>query len=180
MKPSLILAALILASTSALAATKPVPASCTPEVNATLLQFLHDNRGDSHAQLDNVMVCGTAIADSFEQRASSTGTGAHQVILLSVPTSDGSKVTVEIVSNDSLDGVVSASKGDTVYAYGQGYITSSRDIRKLIHPVAGVHDTHCATNSHMDDGWVVVNGTRYPAQACKTSGKSRRKRRSHN
>lgn len=177
MKPSLVLATLILVSTSALAATKPVPTSCTPAVNTTLLQFLHDNSGNSHAQLDNVMVCGTAIADSFEQGASSTGTGAHQVILLNVPTSDGSKVIVEIVSNDSLDGVVNASKGDTVYAYGQGYITSSRDIRKRIHPAAGVHDTHCATNSHMDDGWVVVNGTRYPAQACKTS--SRRRRRSH-
>ena len=177
MKPSLVLATLILVSTSALAATKPVPTSCTPEVNTTLLQFLHDNSGNSHAQLDNVMVCGTAIADSFEQGASSTGTGAHQVILLNVPTSDGSKVTVEIVSNDSLDGVVNASKGDTVYAYGQGYITSSRDIRKRIHPVAGVHDTHCATNSHMDDGWVVVNGTRYPAQACKTSTRRRRRSR---
>jgi hypothetical protein len=161
------LLSLLLFSSTALAATRPVPAACTAEINAQLVRFLQDQASNPSAHQDNVMICGRALVDSFEQPASHTGTGAHQVTLLSIPTADGSNLTVEIVSNDSLDGIVKASAQDTVYAYGQAYITSSSDIRHgNIHPQLGVHDTHCATNSHMDDGWVVVNQTRYPAGSC--------------
>jgi hypothetical protein len=167
MRPTLLVAVLALASLSSLAATKPVPDMCMPDVNTGLLSFLHDQCGNPNAQLNNVMVCGKAIAASFEQPATSIGTGAHQVILLAAPAPDGTTVTIELVMNDALDGIVSAATADLVFAFGQAYITPSRDMRlDNIHPVAGIHDTHCATNSHMDDGWVVVNGAHYPTGSC--------------
>lgn len=177
MKSVLLLAVLVLGPTGLLAATKPVPGSCTPQVNTALAGFVHDQGGNSEAEMDNVMVCGKAVSASFKQKASSTGTGAHQVTLLAVPTADGRTITVEIVTNDDLDGNVVAAAGDTVYAYGQGYITSARDFRRGgVHPVAGIHDTHCATNSHMDDGWVVVNGMQFPDHPCSIRRSRRRSR----
>ena len=175
MKTLSLFASLLLCSSAALAATKPVPSSCTPEVNAPLVHFLHDNASNPSAQLNNVMVCGTATVASFEQPASHTGTGAHQVVLLTINTPDG-PVVVEIVSNDALDGIVQAAAGDAIYAYGQAYITSAHDIRLgKFHPKVGIHDTHCATNTHMDDGWVVVNQKHYPAASCSTNPHHRHK-----
>ena len=176
MRPTLLVAVLALASLSSFAATKSIPDRCIPDVNAGLLSFLHDQSGNPNAQLNKVMVCGKAIEASFEQPATSAGTGAHQVILLAAPAPDGTTVTIELVMNDALGGIVSAATEELVFAYGQAYITSSRDIRlDNIHPLAGIHDTHCATNSYMDDGWVVVNGRHYPTRA----GSQRPRHRSH-
>ncbi|MDP9107218.1 MAG: hypothetical protein M3N49_14970, partial [Candidatus Eremiobacteraeota bacterium] len=67
-----------------------------------------------------------------------------------------------VVTNDDLDGRVTAPRGATVFAYGQYFQTTDRQ-RPF---VAGVHDVHCATHRGADNGWVVVNGTRYPQHPC--------------
>jgi hypothetical protein len=68
----------------------------------------------------------------------------------------GSKL-VEVVTNDDLDGVVTAPKGAAVYAYGQAFFDQGSRF------VAGIHDVHCATHRTADNGWVVVNGAKSPA-----------------
>ncbi len=107
------------------------------------------------------MVCGTTIAPSRPQRRGPHG--AHQLIPLRVPVAgDGRFALVEVVTNDDLDGRVTAPRGATVIAYGQYFRTSDRQ-RPF---VAGVHDVHCATHRGADNGWVVVNGTKYPQNGC--------------
>ncbi len=166
---SLIAVVLFVLALPALAATRPVPARCTPQVNRDLARFIASNSGNSRAHADNMMVCGIAARDAFSQHASSrTHAGPHQVIALAVPGPHGETIPVEIVTNDDLDGFVQARKGDQVFAYGQAYIASSRERRPGgLHFAAGVHDTHCATHRGADDGWVVVNSTHYPTRPCR-------------
>ena len=38
--------------------------------------------------------------------------------------------------------------------------------RQLRRRMTGVHDVHCATHRGADNGWVVVNGTRFPDIRC--------------
>lgn len=151
---------------SARAATKPVPASCTPAVNAGMVQFIQQQQASgSEGDQDNVMVCGTALRNALPQHAGHSGAGAHHLLVLSVPTANGT-ITIEVVTNDQLDGVVTAHTGDAVFAYGQAFY----DLRPLriagLTAVAGLHEPHCATHAGADDGWVVVAGKRYPAQGC--------------
>ncbi|BDE07553.1 hypothetical protein WPS_28290 [Vulcanimicrobium alpinum] len=134
----------------------PKPAACDATVNKPL--------GDLVAQetmqpVDNVMVCGTTIGPSRPQRAGAHG--GHQLIPLRAPV-DGGSVLVEVVTNDELDGRVTAPRGATVFAYGQYFHTSRRQ-----RPFkAGIHDVHCATHRGADNGWVVVNGVSYPRGSC--------------
>ena len=138
------------------AQTVPVPPSCTPEVNqqiATLMQ--------NHARrVDNVLVCGTTFGPSRPQEGGPHG--GHQLIPLRVPLPDGTSAFVEVVTNDELDGRVTAPKGATVFAYGQYFPTRFRQ-RPF---VGGIHEVHCSTHAGANDGWVVVDGTRYPRRAC--------------
>ena len=127
-----------------------VPSSCTPQVNWKLQQMIQDQ---PRGYVENVMVCGTATGT----RVNSGGKhGSHHIITVEVPLSQNQTVLVQIAINDTLDGVVSAARGDRVFAYGQGYISGGRW-------AAGIHDVHCSTHRGADNGWVVVNGNKTPA-----------------
>jgi hypothetical protein len=152
-------AALVAAGACAPAATDvAVPASCTPSTNDRLARLIAEQHAGA---VDNVMVCGTTIGPSRPQRRGRRG--AHQLIPLRVPIAGGgSTALVEVVTNDDLDGRVTAPRGATVFAYGQYFLTTDRQ-RPF---VAGLHDVHCATHRGADNGWVVVNGTKYPQRGC--------------
>ena len=158
------LAAAVAASLVAVAACAasardvPVPNACTPAVNAQLSALIAERRD---GPVDNVMACGTTIGPSRVQRGGPHGD--HQLLPLRVPLDGGGTALVEVVTNDSLDGRVTAPRGATVFAYGQYFHTSRRQ-RPF---VAGVHDVHCATHRGADNGWVVVNGTKFPQRGCR-------------
>jgi hypothetical protein len=142
---------------SAGATDVPVPARCDAAVNARLAQLIAEQHAGA---VDNVMVCGTTFGPSRPQRRGRHG--AHQLIPLRVPLGGGRSALVEVVTNDDLDGRVTAPRGAHVAAYGQYFLTTDRQ-RPF---VAGVHDVHCATHRGADNGWVVVNGTRFPPNRC--------------
>jgi len=128
----------------------PVPQACTPDVNQGLENLI---ASQTKRDVDNVMVCGIAAGKSRVQRGGPHG--SHHVTTLAVKLPNGQSVNVQVVTNDDLDGVVTASAGDAVFAYGQGYLTHGLWI-------AGVHDVHCSTHSGADNGWVVVAGVKTP------------------
>ncbi len=130
------------------------PASCTPSLNAAFAKLLAQG---TRAAVDGIEVCGTTISSSRTQPGGPHGD--HQILPLRVPLPDGSVVLAEVVTNDALDGKVTAPSGATVVALGQFFKPSS-------HFVGGIHDTHCATHRGAADGFVSVNGTRYPAAGC--------------
>lgn len=134
----------------------PVPQSCTPQVNEKLSSLLGANQASS---VDNVMVCGITVSSSRTQ--SGGRHGSHQILPLRVSFPDGSTHLVEVVTNDDLDGVVTAPVNAQVYAYGQAFFPSKGRF------VAGIHDVHCSTHRGADNGWVVVNGQQHPA-SCST------------
>jgi hypothetical protein len=147
----------LLAPTSANAQVEAaVPSGCTDAVNATAARYIADGR---RVEADNVMVCGTTIAASRTQYGSR---GDHQVLALRVVLPGLGVRTIEIVTNDDLDGVVTAPARAVVFAYGQLYV----DVPARPPFVAGIHDTHCATHRGAANGWVVVNGNRFPQHAC--------------
>ena len=129
----------------------PLPSHCTPQVNAKLSQVVADH---SRREVDNVMVCGTTVSSSHPQRAGRHG--SHEVLPLLVTFPDGSQHLVEVVTNDDLDGVITAPSRAVVFAYGQAFIPDRG------HFTAGVHDVHCSTHRSADNGWVVVNGDKHP------------------
>jgi hypothetical protein len=131
-----------------------VPSACTESVNATAARLIADGR---RVEVDNVMLCGTTIAASRTQYGSR---GDHQVLPLRVALPGLGTRTIEVVTNDVLDGVVTAPARALVFAYGQLYVPARRPF------VAGIHDTHCATHRGAANGWVVVNGNRFPQHAC--------------
>lgn len=153
------LAASTLASAACAASARgvPVPSACTAPVNARLSALI--SAGDD-SPVDNVMVCGTTIGPSRVQRGGPHGD--HQLLPLRIPLDGGRTALVEVVTNDSLDGRVTAPRGASVFAYGQYFHTSPRQ-RPF---VAGIHDVHCATHRGADNGWVVVNGTKFPQRGC--------------
>jgi hypothetical protein len=130
----------------------PVPQSCAPEVNQKLAGLLAQQRQEN---VDNVMVCGMTISPSRTQRGGEHG--SHQILPLMVNLPDAGAKLVEVVTNDDLDGVVTAPKGAQVFAYGQAFFDQGSRF------VAGIHDVHCATHRTADNGWVVVNGMKAPA-----------------
>jgi hypothetical protein len=129
-----------------------VPQSCTPQVNEKLNSLLGAGQKSS---VDNMMVCGITVSASRTQ--SGGPHGSHQILPLRVTFPDGTTHLVEVVTNDDLDGVVTAPVNAQVYAYGQAFFPSRG------HFVAGVHDVHCSTHRGADNGWVVVNGQQHPA-----------------
>lgn len=132
----------------------PVPAACTPDVNGRLASLL---AAQTTADTDNVMVCGTTTRPSSYQPAGKHG--SHHVHSLLVKFPDGSNHLVEIVTNDTLDGVVTSPAHVQVFGYGQAFFSNTRQFD------AGIHDTHCSTHSGADNGWIVVNGVKHP-QSC--------------
>jgi hypothetical protein len=158
-----ILAAALSASLAALGACSAaddatVPAACSAAVNARLAQLIAEQHDGA---VDNVMVCGTAFGASRPQRAGPHG--GHQLIPLRVPLdADGRSAPVEVVSNDALDGRVTAPRGATVFAFGQYFRTTAGQAPF----VAGIHDVHCATHRGAANGWVVVDGVKYPRAGC--------------
>ena len=129
-----------------------VPASCTPEVNQKLAGLL---AAQTTEYVDNVMVCGTTVSPSRTQRGGEHGSHAVLPLLVNLPGA-GAKL-VEVVTNDDLDGAVTAPKGALVYAYGQAFFDQGSRF------VAGIHDVHCSTHRTADNGWVVVDGQKSPA-----------------
>jgi hypothetical protein len=125
--------------------------ACTPDKNQRLLDLL--NAGASRP-VDNVMVCGVTIGPS---RTHSGGPeGSHQILALRVTFPDGSSRLVEVVTNDDLDGALSATEGAAVSAYGQAFFDRTGRF------AAGIHDVHCSTHRGADDGWVTINGQKFP------------------
>ena len=137
------------------AADVAAPSRCDAAVNARLAQLIAEQHAGA---VDNVMVCGTTIGPSRQRTGRRS---SHELILLRVPLAAGSAL-VEVVTNDALDGPLTAPRGARVAAYGQYFLTTDRQ-RPY---VAGIHQTHCATHRGADNGWVVVNGTRYPEHPC--------------
>jgi hypothetical protein len=129
----------------------PVPETCTKEVNAHLSDLM---RSRPKEPTDNVMVCGETTGNSHKQKAGKHG--AHQMIPILATMPDGSKRPIDVVTNDELDGKVTAKKGDKVFAYGQVYFDN------LHGAAAGIHDVHCSTHKGANNGWVVVNGVKSP------------------
>jgi hypothetical protein len=128
-----------------------VPSACTGEVNAKLAGLI----GSGTAQpVDNVMVCGVTVSPSRPQRAGKHGT--HEILPLLVTFADGSTKLIEVVTNDDLDGKVTAPVKASVFAYGQAFFDHTGRF------AAGIHDVHCSTHRGADNGWVVVNGQKYP------------------
>ncbi len=129
----------------------PPPRECTPQVNAKLAQVV---AAGSPREVDNVMVCGVTVSSSHRQRAGRHG--SHEVLPLLVKFPDGSQHLVEVVTNDDLDGVVTAPSRAAVFAYGQAFIPEGG------HFAAGIHDVHCSTHRGADNGWVLVNTEKHP------------------
>jgi hypothetical protein len=137
------------------AADVAVPSRCDASVNARLAQLVAEHHAGA---VDNVMVCGTTIGPSRSRHGPRR---QHELIALRAPLTGGSAL-IEVVTNDDLDGRVTAPSGAHVMAYGQYFLTNERQ-RPL---VAGIHQTHCATHRGANNGWVVVNGTHYPQHRC--------------
>ena len=129
----------------------PVPSACTPAVNQKLAELISSN---PEQPVDNVMVCGVTASSSRTQHGGRHGD--HQIIPLRVSMPDGGMKLVEVVSNDDLDGKVTAPANVTVFAYGQAFFSHTKQF------VAGVHEVHCATHRGADNGWVVVDGVKHP------------------
>jgi hypothetical protein len=137
------------------AADVAVPSACMSDVNAPLARLV---AGGGRVQVDNVMVCGTTISSSRRQRGGPHGD--HQILPLRVVLPGAGAQLIEVVTNDDLDGIVTAPAGAAVFAYGQFYEPARRPF------VAGIHDVHCSTHRAADNGWVVVDGRRFPQRAC--------------
>jgi hypothetical protein len=130
----------------------PVPTGCTPDVNAKISQLIAAGQQQT---VDNVMVCGITISSSRRQHGGPHGD--HEVIPLKVIFPDGSMKLIEVVTNDDLDGKITAPVHVAVFAYGQAFFSHTKQF------AAGIHDVHCSTHRGADNGWVVVNGEKHPS-----------------
>ncbi|MBV9268132.1 MAG: hypothetical protein JO061_18330, partial [Acidobacteriaceae bacterium] len=130
----------------------PVPSSCTPDINSKLAQLIASK---PQGPVDNVMVCGTTTRRSRYQPAGQHG--SHHVFSVLAAFPDGSKQLVEVVTNDSLDGVITAPAQAQLFAYGQAFFDNTNQF------AAGIHDTHCSTHAGADNGWIVIDGVKHPS-----------------
>jgi len=130
----------------------PVPKACSPLLNKKLAELIASR---PQHPVDNVMVCGVTASSSRTQRGGRHGD--HQIIPLRVALPDGAMKLVEVVSNDVLDGKVTAPANVLVFAYGQAFFAHTKQF------AAGIHEVHCATHRGADNGWVVVDGVKHPA-----------------
>lgn len=128
------------------------PSTCTPQVNAEFADLL---ARDESREIDGVLVCGVTFGPSRPQRAGPHG--GHQLIPVRAPLPGGGSALVEVVTNDDLDGRVTAPRGAVVFAFGQYYLTTAAQAPF----VAGIHDVHCATHRGAANGYVIVAGRRF-------------------
>jgi hypothetical protein len=128
----------------------PVPSRCIPQVNQKLADLIAQH---STRDVDNIMACGVATQKTQIRRGGPHG--SHHLTTIAVQLPGGQTVNVQIVTNDDLDGPVTAQVNDQVFAYGQGYVSHGLW-------AAGIHDTHCSTHPGADNGWVVVAGVKTP------------------
>jgi len=146
------LVALITAALPAVAARNvAVRARCTPRVNQGMADLIASG---TRRDVDNIMVCGTAIEKTRVHRGGPHG--SHHITTIAAPMPNGQTVNIQVVTNDDLDGVVTTQPNDPVFAYGQGYISHG-------FWAAGIHDVHCSTHPGADNGWVVVAGVKTPS-----------------
>jgi hypothetical protein len=134
----------------------PVPDKCIPTVNTRLAQLI---QAGTRQNVDNVMVCGVTTKPSQSQRAGRHG--GHQTLSVRAQLPGIGPRIIQVAINDALDGVVTAPANATVFAYGQAYFDNTGMY------VAGIHDVHCSTHRGADNGWVVVNGKKWPATPCR-------------
>ena len=127
----------------------PVPTACTAAVNQKLATMVQ-NRTKGYTE--NVMVCGIATGTTVNSGGQH---GSHHLITVQADLPGLGMKFVQIAINDTLDGVVTAAPGQSVFAFGEGYTTGGKW-------VAGVHDVHCSTHPTADNGWVVVDGVKTP------------------
>jgi len=134
------------------AADVPVPERCTPQVNARLAELI---KAGTRKNVDNVMVCGVTANASRHQ--SGGPHGGHEILSVRAELPGIGSRIVQIAINDELDRVVTASANVSIFAYGQAYFDNAGRF------VAGIHDVHCATHRGADNGWIVVDGKKSPA-----------------
>ncbi|MDB5039435.1 MAG: hypothetical protein JWN27_161 [Candidatus Eremiobacteraeota bacterium] len=146
------LIALGVAGWPAAAQAPQAPQTCSPEVNRQLADLLAQR---DRGPVDGITVCGITIGPSRPQRAGRHG--GHQLIPVRAPLPGDGSALIEVVTNDDLDGRVTAPRGATVIALGQYFHTTARQ-RPF---VAGIHDVHCATHRGAANGYVIVNGRRF-------------------
>ncbi len=139
---------------AAAATNVPVPTACTPDVNQKLADMV---KAHPRGYTENVMVCGIATGTTVNHGGAH---GSHHLITVQADLPGYGNRFVQIAINDTLDGVVSAKAGQSVFAFGEGYTTGGKW-------VAGVHDVHCSTHPTADNGWVVVDGVKTPT-SCPT------------
>lgn len=151
-RPIAVLAVTVLLGCAHPGAGSTAPATCTADANAALAALVANR---DPGPVDAVAVCGTTIGPSRPQRAGAHG--GHQLLPLRVPLPGGGSALVEVVTNDTLDGRLTAPRDATIFALGQYFHTSERQ-RPF---VAGIHEVHCATHRGAADGYVVVNGRRF-------------------
>ena len=148
-------AGMFLCALAAMAANDvPVPASCTPDVNARLAQLI---QAGTRQDTDNVMVCGITTKAAKAQKPGRHG--GHEILSLRVQLPGIGSRLIQIAINDDLDGVITAPANASIFAYGQAYFDNTGQF------AAGIHDVHCSTHSGADNGWIVVNGKKSPT-AC--------------
>jgi hypothetical protein len=126
----------------------PVPSRCTAQVNQGMADLIASG---TRRDVDSIMVCGPAIERTRVHRGGPHG--SHHITTIAAPLPNGQTVNVQVVTNDDLDGVVTAQPNDPVFAYGQGHISHG-------FWAAGIHDVHCSTHPGADNGWVVEAGVK--------------------
>jgi len=133
----------------------PVPSACTPDVNARLAQLIQSG---TRKDVDNVMLCGSTTKPSQPQKSGPHG--GHEILSIRAQLPGMGTRLIQVAINDALDGVVTAPSKATVFAYGQAYFDNTGKF------AAGIHDVHCSTHQGADNGWIVVNGMKWPATPC--------------
>lgn len=132
---------LVFAARPAVAARDvPVPSRCTAQVNQRIADLIASG---TRRDVDNIMVCGTAIEGTRVHRGGPHG--SHHIATIAALLPNGQTVNVQVVTNDDLDGVVMAQPNDPVFAYGQAYHSHG-------FWAAGIHDVHCSTHPGADNG----------------------------
>jgi hypothetical protein len=155
---AVVVAVMVRAATSASAKEMPVPALCTPEINAVLADLVAGHGPD---QAYNIMVCGIVTEDTTLGQAVDRTPSHHQTIV-AAPVANGPPLFIKIITNDRRDGVVRAKKGDHVEAFGWYFKAAGWE-----RPAVGViNNTFCAIHGDLYNGWVVVNGIRWPRAGC--------------
>jgi len=135
----------------------PVPALCTPEVNAVLADLIAHGPDQAY----NIMVCGIVSEATTLDPAVDRSFSRHQTVV-AAPVASGPPILIKILTNDRRDGIVLAKKGDHVAAFGWYFKTAAWERPA----VGGINNTFCAIHADLYNGWIAVNGIRWPRSGC--------------